>query len=482
MTAIDVQAAREALAGLPEETSYGDEPELARVYLPPSHVKAMDPNVALVKGMRGAGKTFWWTALQQPNVRRLVRRSPWRTALDEKTRVGTGFGVTPSPDDYPGKDTLRSLTVAGTEPRTIWRTVLARQLAADGHPVRRCRSWADRTKYVADNPEDVERLFHERDRELDREGIYFLFLFDALDRCADDWKDMYRAIRGLMQTALDMRAYRRLRVKAFLRSDQVDEEAIADFPDASKILSSASELHWPRRELYGLLWHLLANGSDGDLFRDFFGGEWGMPDDGSPGLFPIPRTLVNEDDQRAKFHVLTGQWMGTDRRRGFPYTWIVNHLGDTEGRVSPRSFLAALKTAAEDTAERHSEHRFAVHYDSIKSGVQTASRIRVRELQEDYPWVHRVMTPLAGMLVPCRFREIATTWRNQRVLAGLEEAMAENAVKLPPSRIERGADGVREDLESLGIFSRLSDDRVNIPDVFRVAYRLGRRGGVKPVG
>ena len=125
--------------------------------------------------------------------------------------MGTGFGVTPSPDDYPGKDTLRSLTAGGTEPRTIWRTVLARQLAADGHPVRRCRLWADRTKYVADNPEDVERLFHERDRELDREGIHFLFLFDALDRCADDWKDMYRAIRGLMQTALDMRAYRRLR-------------------------------------------------------------------------------------------------------------------------------------------------------------------------------------------------------------------------------------------------------------------------------
>ena len=123
-----------------------------------------------------------------------------------------------------------------------------------------------------------------------------------------------------------------------------------------------------------------------------------------------------------------------------------------------------------------------MHYDSIKSGVQTASRIRVRELQEDYPWVHRVMTPLAGMLVPCRFREIATTWRDQGVLAGLEEAMAENAVKLPPRRIDRGAGGVREDLESLGIFSRLSDDRVNIPDVFRVAYRLGRRGGVKPVG
>ena len=78
---------------------------------------------------------------------------------------------------------------------------------------------------------------------------------------------MYRAIRGLMQTALDMRAYRRLRVKVFLRSDQVNEAEIANFPDASKVLSSSVELGWPRHELYGLLWHLLVNRENGEVFR-----------------------------------------------------------------------------------------------------------------------------------------------------------------------------------------------------------------------
>ena len=38
----------------------------------------------------------------------------------------------------------------------------------------------------------------------------------------------------------------------------------------------------------------------------------------------------------------------------------------------------------------------------------------------------------------------------------------------------------RDDLEALSIFQRLLDGRVNIPDVFRVGYGLGRRGGVKP--
>ena len=74
---------------------------------------------------------------------------------------------------------------------------------------------------------------------------------------------MYRAIRGLVQTALEMRSYRRLRVKVFLRSDQINDKEVADSPDASRALSSMVELSWPRHELYGLLWHWLTNGPDG---------------------------------------------------------------------------------------------------------------------------------------------------------------------------------------------------------------------------
>ena len=76
-----------------------------------------------------------------------------------------------------------------------------------------------------------------------------MVLFDALDRCADDWKDMDCAIRGLLQAALDIRSHRRLRVKIFLRSDQMDEARIANFRNASKTLSSRVDLDWPRREL-----------------------------------------------------------------------------------------------------------------------------------------------------------------------------------------------------------------------------------------
>ena len=85
------------------------------------------------------------------------------------------------------------------------------------------------------------------------------------------------------------------------------------------------------------------------------------------------------------------------------------------------------------------------------------------------------------MVVPCEFDEISERWRSGKILDSLSEDMEQNAVKLPPRHIDEGPDGVRQDLESLGVFQRLYDDRVNIPDVFRVGYRLGRRGGVRPV-
>ena len=482
--AIDVGAARDALARLPEGTSHGEPSAPEHVYLPRSHLKALDPDRLLVTGMRGAGKTFWWSALQDGRVRRLIGQSDDRPPLNEHTEVRIGFGVRPAPDEYPDKDTLRDLMDSGFEPRTVWRTIQARHLAPDEHPLRQHDSWGMRTKYVASHPEAIERLFQERDAEFDWKGVYFLILFDGLDRCADDWKETSRAIRGLLQTALEMRSYRKLRVKVFLRSDQADDSGVASFPDASKVFASKIDLSWPRRELYGLLWHHLVNGGSGDAFRRFLrDGDWPSVTVGRRSVFLVPRRLiVDEEQQEEKFHGIAGRWMGRGPRRGVPYTWIQNHLSDAERRVSVRSFLVALRTAAEYTADRHPEHANALHPDGIRRGVWEASKMRVGELQEDYPWMERVMRPLAGMSVPCEFAEFAERWRSESVLDRLTEEIERSEPRLPPRRLDDGPDGVRGDLESLGVFQRLYDGRVNIPNVFRIGYGLGRRGGVKPVG
>ena len=484
MNGIDAKKMRGALAELPGGTSYGEELNLGDVYFPQSHLKALHPDVPVVTGMRGAGKTFWWSALQSDAVRQLIGDRHARAKLSGNTVLRTGFGVRPAVDEYPGKDVLERLLQDGTDPRLIWRTVQARQVARQDHPLRRKEDWASRTAYVQKYPERIDRLFEEKDARLNEEGCYFIVLYDALDRAADEWRSMYRIIRGLLQTALDMRSYRRIRMKIFLRSDQFDRAKVGDFPDASKVLSSVVELSWPRNELYGLLWHRLGNGSSASQeIRSALGDDqWERVEIGGGSFWQVPRSLVSDEaSQRKTFHSITGAWMGRDRRRGFPYTWIPNHLGDTEGKASPRSFIAALRTAAEDTVERHPGHDHALHYDSIKRGVQSASQIRVEELGEDYPWVDRLLRSLQGMVVPRDFADITKQWTKKRALHRLRREIAQKEVKLPPSRIEEGPDGVRLDLEALHVFLRMHDGRVNVPDVFRIGYGLGRHGGVRPV-
>ncbi|WP_457629654.1 hypothetical protein [Oceanithermus sp.] len=480
--------ARETIrAVLPEDTSlHGAAPEPRFVHLPPSHTKALDPDAQVVVGMRGAGKSFWWAALQDERLRRLIAVRSHTLQAVERAKIYVGFGETPAPNRYPGRDTLRGLLNDEYEPRLVWRTVVLHALShGDARVVGTGSDWASRVAYVQAHPEAAERFLYDLDLRLDHEGRYALVLFDALDRSAPDWPTMHLLIRGLLENALDLRPYRRLRLKCFLRSDQLDERSVADFPDASKMFATRVELSWPHRELYAMLFQYLGNAEDGAFRQEIekhFGYSWDKADDEHEGIFLPPKPLLRDEGaQKEVFHAITGPWMGRDRRRGFPYTWVPGHLADAHGRTSPRSFLAALRAAAEDTDDRYPDHDYALHYESIKRGVQHASRIRRSELREDYPWVDALLEPLEGMVVPIAFDEIESVWRERSVISKLKRGSL-GGEHLPPAHLEEGGAGLRRDLEDLGIFLRMRDGRVNIPDVFRVAYGLGRRGGVRPLG
>ena len=466
------------LEALPEEPiRFGEVPELRYTYVPAGHARALHPDSMLVVGMRGAGKTFWWSALQNPEHRRLVAEWLPRAGITENTRVSIGYGERAAPFDYPGRDTLARL-LDRYDPRQVWRTVVLHKLSSDG-PLSARKTWPERVEWVMEHPEEVELLLYGADQTLVQEGRHHLILFDALDRTADDWPTMNQVVRGLLQVLLEFRAYRRIRPKAFVRPDHIDEAAVGDFPDASKVLTQKVELRWPRYELYGLLFQYLAN-EESALFREGceegFGLRWERTEQ---GVWSLPKQLrVDETLQRKVFHAITGPWMGRDRRRGFPYTWLPNHLGDAHRQVSPRSFLAAVRRAAQDPPRE--SYEWALFYESIKRGVQEASRIRVKEMQEDYPWVKLLMDPLAELTVPVAFEPIVERWKASGVLAHLVEAIQNEKVKLPPAHWDEGPEGIRKDLEALGVFERMSDGRVNVPDVYRVGYGLRRRGGVKP--
>lgn len=469
------------IAALPEETSqHGETPRAGQMYLPAPHAKALHPNNTLIQGMRGSGKSFWFLALQNSELRTLIGA---QVGLDASTQVTVGFGQVPGGNQFPSKDTLIQLINDGCEPRRIWQAVVFRQVLGDlaPHEFKGLTAWKVRIQWIQDHPEAMDEHLYNADIELDAQKQHHIVLFDALDRTADDWPTMNALVKGLLQVVLETRSFRRIRLKVFARPDQLEDPSVANFPDASKVMNQKVNLDWPRRELYGLLWQYFANDVGyGQRLRE--GASLALPSARwiqTEGIWIVPELIRRDEDaQKQLFHAMTGPWMGRDKRRGFPYSWLPSHLGDARGEVSPRSFLAAVRRAASDSPRL--EQEYLLHYESIKQGVQEASRIRVRELEEDYPWIKTLFDPLSGITVPCPFDDIRGVWQEKKVIDQLRRGIESATVRLPPIHIDDGEDGVLIDLLDLGLVEKLKDQRINLPDVYRVGYGMGRRGGVKP--
>ena len=465
----------------PAETSqFGDQPPEARLIYPPwSHAQALDPSTMVVAGIRGAGKSLWWAALLSKNHRRMLSRLLPKAGITEDTVVTAGFGSGIDVDSAPTKDVLASLLQKGFAARDIWKAVVAWQVLGNefGFPH---DSWQQRVDAVKQNVEDFERKFAHADRSLAAGRQLHLILFDALDTAADDWDSLRALLKGLLQVTLEMRGRLAVRMKMFLRPDMLEDSSVTSFPDSSKVLSSRVNLFWSRVDLYGLLWQHLGNASSGgEQFREACELQFSQTWEDAEGIWKIPFQMrIDPDLQRQIFHAITGPWMGRERRRGFPYTWLPNRLADAYGQASPRSFQASIRKAASTPLPPNWE--YALHYDGIKGGVQDASQIRVREVEEDYPWVKVVMEPLRGNLViPCALAEVEQLWTAADVLARLKRG--EFGGRLPPRRLNIGLTGLVDDLKDIGIFQTIGEDRIQMPDVYRVAFGLGRRGGVPPL-
>jgi hypothetical protein len=483
---------RQALSeSLPENDQASSSPSagVAFTYVPPSHARALDPENTLVEGIRGAGKSFWWAALNSEPHRRFVSSVFPETRLGSNVETSQGFGSQLSPDRAPSKDTLVQLAEL-FEPRHIWRAVVAVHVGFPA-PFPSTGKWQGKVRWVKENPEDYDELFHAADSALAHSGRVRLILFDALDRLADDWPRIRPLARALLQVALDLRACRSIRAKLFVRPDMLEDREICAFPDASKLLGRKVALAWQRVDLYALLFQCLGNASiSGMAFREHclkaFRLKWEQ--DAASDAWVLPHALrTQEDAQKEVFHAIAGPAMASGpsgHKRGFPYTWLPNHLLDGRGQVSPRSFCAALRHAA--ISETPEEWNYALHYKAIQAGVQRASRIRVDEITvEDYPWVGILMAPLRGQVtVPCSAMEMLDLWKDKGTIDTLRRdlvAQDGKKVKLPPQHLNEGSEGILQDLEELGLIQRLLDGRIQMPDVYRIAFGLGRRGGVKPL-
>lgn len=484
LTRDDFAALRRGLAELPELKYHaaGKQVDPDGIFFPASHAKALDPDVALVVGNRGVGKSYWASALAQEAARERVAQAYRRQLKLDGLTVRFGFA-----DGEGGGDALVSRMAlenlpSDTPPMLIWRAVMLRYLASIiGADIP--EEFADLIGWIKENPEKQQKIFRAADAYLQESGQTALLLFDQLEQLAEDWESINKLTVGLLQMALAAKSYRSIRLKIFMRPDQYSNETLFQFPDASKIRGEAAHLRWRSIELYALLFFELWRATASTKVFVSLCKDIGISLKASASVKQLPPELLsNEDRQKQIFEFIAGKYMGKSKTRGAPYTWIPLHLSDSRGEVSPRTFLKNLQFAAKNPSVPADS---AINYLDINDGVREASNQRLSELQEDYPWISDVLAPLRGLHVPALRDDVVGRWVDDDTIRRVTASYKKNKAPLPLViaslfSVEEEQEALLNLLHEIGVIDVRQNGKIDVPDIFRVRAGILRRGGVPP--
>lgn len=475
----DMLAIREMLANIRPDvsSSVSDPPEPRDIYAPLGHGAALDPNRTLVVGSRGMGKSFWAAAYTSSAARHILSQLYPRIGLDNLT-VAQGF-TGEEVGEAPSRRVLNQLISAGISPEDLWRAVMFRAITrSQGDELN--RSLREYVSLIED-AETSEQHFRSASDSLVKSNKRLVVVFDALDRLGEDWPRIRALTLGLLRTALDFRPYRGLGLKIFMRLDQFEDGHVFGFPDASKLKAEAVRLEWQPRDLYGLVFTQLARSDTSASSFEKVTQSARIVLEAIDGLPTLPLRL-REDEvlQESVLQRIAGKYMGADHRKGRTYTWLTNHLTDAKSEVSPRSFLRALSEAARTTP---APPRLAIDPNGIREGIKAASEIRFEQLLEDHGWARRALEPLADQSVPCDERDFLARWRSddtiQKIALDVEARLYLGPVELVDVK-SAPESALLDAFIRLGVVERRTDNRINMPDIYRVAANLLRRGGVPP--
>lgn len=486
MSDVDFATIRHAIASFNlavAHTASGEtRPKIEEIFAPDQHAGVLDPNVAVVLGSRGTGKSFWAGVLGNRDTRQVAAEIYPKLGLG-KVRVAFGFTGLPN-DGSITRSTIDARVPYGQErdfAPLMWRCVLLRALQTALNPDERSPTVSSLMEKYAD-PEEWEEACSAGDRRLIKNGEKILVIFDALDALASDWGRLRSLLDALLEVTWSTRGYQAIRAKLFLRPDQLRDLGLS-FVELPKLIAGATRLQWNAADLYGMFFARLALTGDSkvkDAFSELLSEEsvTSMP----RGSRRIMKTWPLATDAKVQAHVFTrlaGAFMGRGAKKGRTYDWPINHLADGHGEVTPRSFLTLMIGAARYPFEPSNQ---AFSAEGIRHGLREASRVRVDQLELEFPWIKRVLAPLARLQVPSKRDAISTRWNDTgTVPAVLREARRREF--LPPFDPSVGGDENQlliNALVRIGVLAVRADERFDMPDLFRVAARLLKKGGVAP--
>jgi hypothetical protein len=261
------------------------------------------------------------------------------------------------------------------------------------------------------------------------------------------------------------RRWQRIRPKIFLRRDLLSADFL-QFPDASKLEGNRLDLKWLPTQLYQLVFKLWANqNEDSRVFATRDLGLHFREDRWLGWLYEAPwpaDDLLREVVSRAM-----GQFMGSGSRKGRTFEWIPNHLQDANGEIVPRSMINLFSLAAEDEIANQRAAGTLLSHLSFGAAIEQVSRRRIKELEEEYPWLAAIRPPLQGQQVPMT--------REQMI--GVLHQVDWKQVDRPP--VSHDPSHLLDDMLQIGILRLTTDKRIHVPDIYLYGFGLKRKGGIR---
>lgn len=444
---------------------------VGQAFLPAGHRGILDLRRQLVVGNRGMGKSFWTHALLSEELRSRLA-DVYKYGLLAKADVVVGFnGSSKVSTTAPTVDEISSLYAGGADPDLIWRAVLIR-IASAILPGKHDAALHGIIGTLQNDLNLYSAVLSEADDMLAKSGRTLLVVFDALDRLGRDWDSIRSLTRALLALAVGLQSFGSIRAKIFMRVDQFADQELFRFPDSSKIKNDHVDLLWRPNELYGLLlFELLRIDSAREPLeqlaeREQAGGA--LPRAGA-------HTWTHAEAQSRVINGLAGEFMGSNKKRGRVYTWLPLHLSDASQTCSPRSFLTAWKKAAEHHPAPIGR---AVDHLGLQEGVRWASRSRLEELYEDYPWIQPALDALRRQFVPMERDQLLDIWAAEHVIDKIRENASQES--RTPVKFLAGDEpsALLSSMRDVGVMEERNNGKINVPDIFRVEAEILRKGGV----
>ncbi len=465
------------------QSEWEDQTHFAANLLPiTQHLRSFDPDVVLVVGDRGTGKSALFGAVFKNNL--LPELGPFVTELrlpyQDTEHIKWLPGYPLSGSQFPDQRGLRDVINSPEKGVETWFAYLVRVLQSELHDA----SLKELFQIPGGDPDSVLETFNKLgnkpllaldslDQKLEKENSWVFIGYDGLDTLGGyDLEAMTNAVRGLIAFwSSYTRRWQRIRAKVFLRSDLFRRHAGLGGADLAKLAANRVELPWNNKNLFAMLIKRIANKSK-ELHEYCKAAR--IPFRKESATFGHIPDLNRPEDAQPLIEKLIGKYMGANERKGKSFNWVLDHLRDGKKCVTPRLLVRLFEQAAikeRDNPRASSPNLFRPV--SMRQALDDVSTDHVLQaISSEWPWMdgikHRIEK---NKLVP---------WTRTELQKLLEENWdASWSTNKPNSRPP--APGSRELIDyliELGIFRERSTDRIDVPDIYLSGLGLKRKGGV----